>query len=252
MSGAASAKSAGARRRAIKSGSSKCRPRPDARGSLRHDHRRDAPDPGPLPASAPAREAPSNPADLEAAQASAWFAALRKAMAELRPGGAIAALAASGMRGRGSPGVPTGEKWESCAPAQADRQYVVVNAYQSDPAVMTDRVLLERTPTPYSRARRSPRSRSGRRRSSSPSGRRPPTPSGPSKTAIAVARQAGYLGDNVLGTRPRDSGFGSGRSRAPTCWARRRSCSRASRASAASPSSSRRTPRPAASSASPR
>ena len=41
-------------------------------------------------------------------------------------------------------------------------------------------------------------------------------------------------------------------SRAPTCSARKRSCSRASKAGAANPSSSRRTPRPAASSASQR
>jgi NADH:ubiquinone oxidoreductase subunit F (NADH-binding) len=58
----------------------------------------------------------------------------------------VAALVASGLRGRGGAGFPTSEKWRACALAKADRRYVVVHAYQADPAVFTDRVLLETNP----------------------------------------------------------------------------------------------------------
>jgi NADH-quinone oxidoreductase subunit F len=88
----------------------------------------------------------ADPIDLEAAAAAGAFNALRTAVAELKPDGVITALIESGMRGRGRAGLPIGEKWRACARAAGDRRYVVINAYQSDPAVMTDRVLLEKNP----------------------------------------------------------------------------------------------------------
>jgi NADH:ubiquinone oxidoreductase subunit F (NADH-binding) len=89
---------------------------------------------------------PKNPLDLDAAVAAGAFNALRTAVEELKAEGVIGALVDSGMRGRGAGGLAIGEKWRACAGVAADRRYVVVNAYQSDPAVMTDRVLLERNP----------------------------------------------------------------------------------------------------------
>jgi NADH:ubiquinone oxidoreductase subunit F (NADH-binding) len=89
---------------------------------------------------------PKNPLDLDAAVAAGAFNALRVAVEELKAEGVIGALTESGMRGRGSGGLAIGEKWRACADVAADRRYVVINAYQSDPAVMTDRVLLERNP----------------------------------------------------------------------------------------------------------
>ena len=89
---------------------------------------------------------PANPLDLDAAVAAGAFTALRKAIEELKADGVIGALAESGMRGRGSRGITLGDKWRACARTAADRHYVVVNAYQSDPAVITDRVLLETNP----------------------------------------------------------------------------------------------------------
>ncbi|HEX7491011.1 MAG TPA: NADH-ubiquinone oxidoreductase-F iron-sulfur binding region domain-containing protein [Candidatus Limnocylindrales bacterium] len=89
---------------------------------------------------------PANPLDLDAAVSAGAFAALRNAVEELKPAGVIIALTESGMRGRGSRGTPIGEKWRSCASAPGDTRYVIVHAYQSDPAVMTERVLLEANP----------------------------------------------------------------------------------------------------------
>jgi NADH:ubiquinone oxidoreductase subunit F (NADH-binding) len=90
--------------------------------------------------------AQSKRADLDAAiKAGAW-ASFTKAVEEMGVAATIATVARSGLRGRGGSGFPTGEKWRVCALTEADRRYVVVNAYQSDPAVMSDRVLLETNP----------------------------------------------------------------------------------------------------------
>ncbi len=88
----------------------------------------------------------AHPADLTAAVEAGAFAGLRTAVEELKAEGVIWAIAVSGLRGKGGAGIPTGEKWHACAAAQADRRYVVVNAYQADPAVLTDRILLETNP----------------------------------------------------------------------------------------------------------
>ncbi|HEY5488113.1 MAG TPA: NADH-ubiquinone oxidoreductase-F iron-sulfur binding region domain-containing protein, partial [Candidatus Limnocylindrales bacterium] len=88
----------------------------------------------------------AKPADLEAAVKAGAWAAFTKAVEEMGAAATIAAVARSGLRGRGGSGFPTGEKWRACALAEADRRYVVVNAYQSDPAVFSDRVLLETNP----------------------------------------------------------------------------------------------------------
>jgi NADH-quinone oxidoreductase subunit F len=90
--------------------------------------------------------APANAADLSAAISAGAFTAFRTAIEGLKAEGVIRALTESGMRGRGRGGVPIGEKWQACAVAAGDAHYVVVNAYQSDPAVLTDRVLLESNP----------------------------------------------------------------------------------------------------------
>ena len=88
-----------------------------------------------------------DPAALGPAVARGAFDALRAAIEDLGADGVLAAVEKSGLRGRGSaPGLPTGAKWRACAETPADRRYVVVNAWQSDPAVLTDRVLLERNP----------------------------------------------------------------------------------------------------------
>ncbi|HEX7222597.1 MAG TPA: NADH-ubiquinone oxidoreductase-F iron-sulfur binding region domain-containing protein [Candidatus Limnocylindrales bacterium] len=83
---------------------------------------------------------------LDAAVAGGAFAGLRKAVHELGATGTVATIAASGLRGRGGAGYPTGEKWRACAEADAPRRYVVANGYGADPAAQTDRLLLESDP----------------------------------------------------------------------------------------------------------
>ncbi|MBI5007229.1 MAG: NAD(P)H-dependent oxidoreductase subunit E [Nitrosomonadales bacterium] len=56
----------------------------------------------------------------------------------------IDTVKASGLRGRGGAGFPTGLKWESCRKAQGSDHYVVCNADEGEPGTFKDRVLLTR------------------------------------------------------------------------------------------------------------
>lgn len=88
----------------------------------------------------------ADPTNLDAAVAAGAFEGLRAAIRELGPTGIIATISASGLRGRGGAGYPTGEKWRTAATVEAPRRYVVANGYGADPAVRTDRELLARDP----------------------------------------------------------------------------------------------------------
>ncbi|MDO8926554.1 MAG: NAD(P)H-dependent oxidoreductase subunit E [Sideroxyarcus sp.] len=53
-------------------------------------------------------------------------------------------IKASGLRGRGGAGFPTGQKWEACRNAEGNRHFVVCNADEGEPGTFKDRVLLTR------------------------------------------------------------------------------------------------------------
>jgi NADH-quinone oxidoreductase subunit F len=92
------------------------------------------------------RDRSSDPLDLTAAQAAGAFAGLRRAVHDLGPTGTIAAIAASGLRGRGGAGFSTAEKWRAAANVEVPRRVVVGNGYGADPSSLTDRTLLELSP----------------------------------------------------------------------------------------------------------
>jgi NADH:ubiquinone oxidoreductase subunit F (NADH-binding) len=81
---------------------------------------------------------------LFAAPAEPW-AALRAAAAA-GPAGTTATLIAAGLRGRGGGGFLTGTKWQATAAEPASQYYAVANGYESDPAVFTNRLLMEENP----------------------------------------------------------------------------------------------------------
>ena len=73
------------------------------------------------------------------------FAGLKKAVTRLQPAQVIEEVKASGLRGRGGAGFPTGLKW-SFLPNNLWPHYVVANADESEPGTFKDRELLERNP----------------------------------------------------------------------------------------------------------
>jgi len=58
----------------------------------------------------------------------------------------IARLSASGLRGMGGAGFPTGRKWELVRNETADTKYVICNADESEPGTFKDRLILEELP----------------------------------------------------------------------------------------------------------
>ncbi|MGC9268900.1 formate dehydrogenase beta subunit [Acidiphilium sp.] len=64
----------------------------------------------------------------------------------LGPAAIIAAVKASGLRGRGGAGFPTGIKWETVARTAAERKFIVCNADEGDSGTFADRLIMEADP----------------------------------------------------------------------------------------------------------
>ena len=58
----------------------------------------------------------------------------------------LAEVTASGLRGRGGAGFPTGVKWKTVSEAPADQRYVICNADEGDSGTFADRMVLEGDP----------------------------------------------------------------------------------------------------------
>ena len=89
-----------------------------------------------------------NPENIDEYIAMDGYAALGKALTEMTPDEVIETILASGLRGRGGAGFPTGKKWELARNLvkDADQKYVACNADEGDPGAFMDRSVLEGDP----------------------------------------------------------------------------------------------------------
>src|SRR5262249_1543078 len=75
------------------------------------------------------------------------YATVRAMLAgELEGGGAIETLKASGLRGMGGAGFPTGGKWEIVAAQESGAKVAICNADESEPGTFKDRQILAEQP----------------------------------------------------------------------------------------------------------
>ncbi|MEW6531275.1 MAG: NuoF family protein [Thermodesulfobacteriota bacterium] len=74
------------------------------------------------------------------------YKALYNALRMARPAEVIEQVLASGLRGRGGAGFPTGVKWTAVAKATNGNKFVVCNADEGDPGAFMDRSVLESDP----------------------------------------------------------------------------------------------------------
>ena len=86
-----------------------------------------------------------DPLSLSDYQAQGGLTGLTRALTMDRPA-IVAEVIASGLRGRGGAGFPTGIKWKTVSEARADRKYIVCNADEGDSATFADRMLMEGDP----------------------------------------------------------------------------------------------------------
>ena len=86
-----------------------------------------------------------DPLSLDDYRAQGGLAGLAQARL-LGSAGTVEAVLASGLRGRGGAGFPTGIKWKTTAEAKGARKFIVCNADEGDSGTYADRMLLEGDP----------------------------------------------------------------------------------------------------------
>ena len=86
-----------------------------------------------------------DPMSIEDYLQSGGYRGLRKALS-MSPQEVVAEIEASGLRGRGGAGFPTGLKWKFAQQATGTEKYVICNADEGDPGAFMDRSVLEGDP----------------------------------------------------------------------------------------------------------
>ncbi|ALI56692.1 formate dehydrogenase beta subunit [Celeribacter marinus] len=86
-----------------------------------------------------------DPLDLTSYAAHGGLGGLKRALS-MTAQQTVEEVTASGLRGRGGAGFPTGLKWETVRSAQASQKYIVCNADEGDSGTFADRMLMEGDP----------------------------------------------------------------------------------------------------------
>ncbi len=87
-----------------------------------------------------------DPEDINEYIAMHGYEALGKVLTTMTPQEVIDEMKASGLRGRGGAGFPTGVKWQFEKDQVSDDKYVICNADEGDPGAFMDRSILEGDP----------------------------------------------------------------------------------------------------------
>ncbi|HLV77641.1 MAG TPA: NADH-quinone oxidoreductase subunit NuoF [Marinobacter sp.] len=145
---------------------------------------------------------PGQPPDLKAYQAEEGYAALRLALKKLTPGEVTQIVKDANLRGRGGAGFPAGVKWSfvPMGPEAPREKYVLCNADEMEPGTFKDRLLMEEMPHQLIEAMiiagyaiQAHRGYIFLRGEYVLAAER-------LNRALAEARAAGFLGDNILGS----------------------------------------------------
>jgi NADH-quinone oxidoreductase subunit F len=128
------------------------------------------------------------------------YAGMAKALTEMTPDQIVKEILDSGLRGRGGAGFPTGMKWKFAAQSQNDIKYVLCNADEGDPGAFMDRSVLEGDPHAVLEGMVIAAKAIGSHQGYIYCRAEYPLAIHRLNIAIAQAKEAGLLGDNILGT----------------------------------------------------
>jgi NADH-quinone oxidoreductase subunit F len=128
------------------------------------------------------------------------YAALAKALYGMKPEQLIDEVKASGLRGRGGGGFPTGRKWETTRHAEDDIKYVICNCDEGDPGAFMDRSLMEGNPHSVLEGMIIGAYAIGAQEGYIYIRNEYPLAVKNATTAIKLAEEYGLLGDNILGS----------------------------------------------------
>jgi len=87
-----------------------------------------------------------NPEDINEYIAHGGYAQAKRAYLEMTDEEVCKEMIASGLRGRGGGGFPTGKKWEFTRIEKGPKKYVICNADEGDPGAFMDRSVMEGNP----------------------------------------------------------------------------------------------------------
>ena len=141
-----------------------------------------------------------NPEDITEYIAMDGYEALGKALTTMTPQEVIDVMKASGLRGRGGAGFPTGLKWQFEKDQEADEKYVICNADEGDPGAFMDRSILEGDPHAIIEGMAIMAYAVGAQTGYIYIRAEYPIAVHRLKVAIKQARELHLLGDNILGT----------------------------------------------------
>ncbi|WP_405405281.1 formate dehydrogenase beta subunit [Paracoccus sp. Ld10] len=140
-----------------------------------------------------------DPLDLDEYERHGGLVGLRRAIG--MDGAAIVAeVTASGLRGRGGAGFPTGIKWKTVADAVANQKYIVCNADEGDSGTFADRMIMEGDPFTLIEGMVIAALGVGATRGYVYMRSEYPVAIDVLERAVVIARQRGVLGANVLGS----------------------------------------------------
>jgi NADH-quinone oxidoreductase subunit F len=128
------------------------------------------------------------------------FAALAKALREMSPADVQQAVIDSNLRGRGGAGFPTGKKWSFVPRDLPGPRWLICNCDEMEPGTYKDRVLLESNPYSLVEGMLLAAYAIGCRHAFIFIRRGYETPALNLRRALAEARNAGLLGENILGS----------------------------------------------------
>jgi NADH:ubiquinone oxidoreductase subunit F (NADH-binding)/NADH:ubiquinone oxidoreductase subunit E len=89
---------------------------------------------------------PAQPLGTDPYGGSGEYRAVKRFLETSDYAGVIATLKASGLRGLGGAGFPTGMKWEIVRNAPGKQKYIVCNADESEPGTIKDRFIMQHLP----------------------------------------------------------------------------------------------------------
>ncbi|MFC1580244.1 NADH-ubiquinone oxidoreductase-F iron-sulfur binding region domain-containing protein [Thermodesulfobacteriota bacterium] len=128
------------------------------------------------------------------------YSALAKTLSGIAPDKVIDQIRASGLRGGGGGGFPTGRKWEECREAAGDEKYVICNADEGDPGAYMDRSVLEGNPHLVIEGMMIGAWAVGARQGYVYVRNEYPVAVKHIRVAVQQARELGILGENILGS----------------------------------------------------
>ncbi|SFU17948.1 NADH-quinone oxidoreductase subunit NuoF [Mesorhizobium sp. YR577] len=141
----------------------------------------------------------TDPLSLEDYRTHGGLKGLENAIA-MTPADVVKQVTDSGLRGRGGAGFPTGIKWKTVLDTTADRKYIVCNADEGDSATFADRMIMEGDPFVLIEGMTIAGIATGATKGFVYIRSEYPHAVATMQKAVEVARKAGVLGVNVMGS----------------------------------------------------